>query len=76
MEVKETVTFGKIVEVKDEKYKSEEEYKPESDSETSPDIDEKRRKGNREALFFDPEKQHTRYNSTPLPSNLVVIEIN
>ena len=76
VEVKETVTYGKIVEVKDEKYKSEEEYKPESDSEVSVVIDEKRRKGNREALFFDPENQHTRYNSKPLPSNLVVVEIN
>ena len=69
VDVKETVTYGKVVCIAEEKDKPDEEYKPESDFESSDDIDEKRRKSNMQALIFDPEKQVTRYNTTPLPGS-------
>ena len=67
VDVKETVTYGKIVSIAEEKDSTDEDYKPESDFESSDDIDEKRRKANIQALIFDPEKQITRYNTTPMP---------
>ena len=50
VDIKETVTFCKLVQLEDESYKSEEEYKPESEAESLSDIEHKRRKMNREAL--------------------------
>ena len=81
VEVKETVTYCKISRLDDETKNFDEDYQPESDfEETYSDLDEKkkkaglisdvdelRRKENREALCFNPEKQYTRYNKKPVP---------
>jgi len=69
VDVKETVTYGKVSCIAEEKVNSDEEYYPESDFESSDDIDEKRRKANIQALTFDPEKQITKYNMTPIPGS-------
>ena len=78
IEVKVTVTMCKLTQL--EVYDSKDDYKLESDFESSAssDIDEKRRQLNREAVYvsFDPEKQNTRYNTKALPSEIPVIEIN
>ena len=55
---------------------SEEEYKPESDAGSISEVDDKRRRLNRESMLFDPERQNTRYNRVSLPSKIPVIEIN
>jgi len=81
VEVKETMTYSKINRLVTESNNSDESYQPESDfDETYSDLDEKkrkagkisdvdalRRKENREALCFDPQKQYTRYNKKPVP---------
>ena len=64
------MTLCKLSKLVDESFSSGEEYKPDSDA------DDKRRRLNREAMLFDPEKQNTRYNGVPLPSKIPVIEIN
>ena len=78
VEVKDAVTMCKISKVEDEAHESEEEYKPdsESESESISDVDDRRRRLNRESQLFDPEKQYTKYNSKPLPKKIPVLEIN
>ena len=76
VEIKDTLTVCKLSKSVDETYTSEEEYKPESHAGSSSDVDDKRRRLNREALIFDPEKQATRYNGVHLPSKIPVIEID
>ena len=76
VEVKDVMTLFKFSKVEDECQKSEESYKPESDDDFVSDVDTKRRRCNREALAFDPEKQITLYNSKSLPTNTPVVEIN
>ena len=76
VEIKDTVTMCKLSKVDDEFQKSEEDYKPETDEDFTSDVDTKRRRSNREALVFDPEKQNTVYNSKTLPTKIPVIEIN
>jgi hypothetical protein len=76
VEIKDTLTLCKIGKPVDESSMSGEEYKPESDSGSISEVDDKRRRLNREALLFDPEKQNTKYNGVPLPSKIPVIEIN
>ena len=48
----------KLVQLEDESHNSDEDYKPESEAESTSDIDEKRRQMNREVLCFDPETNH------------------
>ena len=78
VEIKETVAYCKLTELVQEVYCSEEDYKPESNSESESvsDADEKRRRVNRESVLFDPETQVTRYNTRSLPTNIPVIEID
>jgi hypothetical protein len=76
VEVKEAMTLCKLSKPEDEDSDLEEEYKPEMVMSSVSDIDEKRRKLNREALMFDPEKQNTKYNARSKPSKIPVIEIN
>ena len=56
VEIKETVAYCKLTELVQEVYCSEEDYKPESNSESESvsDADEKRRRVSRESLLFDP----------------------
>ena len=51
-------------------------YKPESEEDSLSAMDDKRHRLNREALYFDPEKQNTKYNMKTLPAKIPVIEIN
>ena len=62
VEIKDTMTLCKLSKPDDEISNLEEDYKPESDVGSISDVDDKRRRLNREAMLFDPEKQNTRYN--------------
>ena len=62
VEIKDTMTLCKLSKLVDEPSTSGEEYKPDSDVGSISDADDKRRRLNREAMLFDPEKQNTRYN--------------
>ena len=65
VEVKDTLTLCKLSKPVEETSTSEEEYKPESDVGSISEVDDKRRRLNRESMLFDPEKQNTRYNGQP-----------
>ena len=68
VEVKETVTICRIINIEDETKTSDESYEPGLEVDTVSDLDEKRRQHNLESLCFDPDKQQTKYQGTPLPS--------
>ena len=73
VEVRDAMTVCKLRKVEDESQKSEEEeYTPELES----DVYDKRRRKNKEALLFDPEKQITKYNTKSVPAVIPVIEIS
>ena len=76
VEVKDTRTTCRIKKVESEIDESEEEFKLDSDSESSSGIDSKRRRLNKNSHFFDPEKQVTKYNTRLLPSRIPIIEVN
>ena len=59
VEIKDTMTLCKLSKLVDEPSTSGEEYKPDSDVGSISDADDKRRRLNREAMLFDPEKQNT-----------------
>ena len=76
VELKDIVTMCKLTKLEVESDKSDEDYSPESETELLSDLDDKRRRLNREANLFDPEKQTTQYNTKPLPKNTPIVEIN
>ena len=61
VEIKDTVTMCKIVQLEEESHKSDEEYKPESDEGEDSDTNTKRAQTYQELVSFDPEKQSTNY---------------
>ena len=77
VEVKETVTYCKVVQLEDKRADSDDDYKPESEeTESMLVVDEKRRQMNRDHLCFDPEKQVTNYNTKCLPIDIEVVCVN
>ena len=68
VEIKDTVTLCKITKLEDKSHESDEDYKPESETDSVSDLDDKRRQLNRESHLFDPEKQNTTYKTKPLKS--------
>ena len=76
VEIKDAVTLCKLSKIEAEYSKSEEEYKPESEVESVGDLNTERRRLNRQAHIFDPERQITKYNKIPLPKEIPVILIN
>ena len=76
VEVKEIMTTCMIKKIEDEKNESEEEFKP--DEEDISDGDEKSRNSNRSGASapFDPDRQITKYNKTPLPKEIPIILID
>ena len=79
VEVKDTVTYCKITQLETETKKTDEDYEPDDDDDNSViDVDEKKQSSSRsgQSVFFDPEKQSTKYNKKRLPTIIPVIEIN
>ena len=79
VEIKDTATTCKLSKVDDEPLKSEEEFKPDEDEDDNvSDVDEKKQSSSRsgQATLFDPERQITKYNKTPLPKEIPIILID
>ena len=76
VEIKDAVTTCKLRKIEDESEDSEDEYKPDTEVESVSDVDEKRRRLNREALLFDPVVQNTKYNRKATPNKIPIIKIN
>ena len=76
VEVKDTITYCKLRKVSDESEKSEDEFNPDENDYVS-DTHEKKRPVNRsgQSTFFDPVRQITKYNKTPLPQEIPIIPI-
>ena len=76
VEIMDATTTCKLRKIDSESVESDDEYQPEPELDDSSDVDNKRRKLDRESHLFDPEKQRTKYNTKPLPTKIPVIEIN
>ena len=76
MEIKDTITTCKIVEVEEETPNSGDGYVPNSEKEGDSDTDSKKAQTYQELVSFDPEKQNTNYNGKSVPINIEVVKIN
>ena len=76
VEIMDATTTCKLRKIDSESAESDDEYQPEPELDNGSDVDNKRRKLNRESHLFNLEKQRTKYNNKPLPTKIPVIEIN
>ena len=75
IEVKNTVTMCKLVEIAVDSHNSDLTYVAESEKEENSDSKTKRGQTYQELVSFDPEKQNTCYNNRPVPIDIEVIKV-